>query len=65
MILSAELPLYVMAHSLFEEVLRPLAVVSKQREEVSCHVELELGCTPLVEVVIQNHLRETGSRSRS
>lgn len=52
-----------MAHSLFEEVLRPLAVVSKQREEVPCHVELELGCTPLVEVVIQNHLRETGSRS--
>lgn len=44
---------------LLKEVLRSFAVVTKQRKEVSGHVELKLSCSAVTEMIGQDHLTET------
>lgn len=45
-------------HSLLEVIIWPLAVVSKEGEQIPRHVKLQLCSPTLVKVVVQDHLRQ-------
>ena len=44
-------------HLLFEVVFWLAAVLAEERKEVARHIEVELRCSPFIEMIGQDHLK--------